>query len=161
MKRYCIDASFFINGWNKTYRIDLFPQVWSAVGNLIECQQARVSWEILKEVRQQKDGLCEWIDTHKGKIVRPGPEEQKAIRVLMRRYPNIAAQGRTPNAGDPWVIALAKAEDLIVVTDENPQAKANPNKPPKITYLCDQLGIDWMRPIDFLADVLPPPNRQI
>ena len=73
----------------------------------------------------------------------------------MLKFPNIAAQGGSTNAADPWVIVLAQSVGCVVVTDENEQTIAKSTKPPKITYVCNQIGLKWMRPIDFLADILP------
>jgi hypothetical protein len=159
MKAYCLDTSLLINGWNKYYRIDLFPHIWEVIGELVGNGRARIPWEVAKEIKKQHDELTEWMIQHKDVIVRPRAEEIELMRTLMSQYPNIAAQGGSTNAADPWVIVLAQALGAVVVTDENPQSVAKETKPPKITFLCDQLGIPWMRPIDFLADVMPPGRK--
>ena len=159
MKTYCLDTSVLINGWNKHYRRDVFPHVWDELGRRLACGQARVPWEVYKEIDKQADELREWISQYKEFIKRPSSDELRLIRDLMAIFPNMAAQGGSINAADPWVIVSAQSVNGIVVTDEKPQAVAKPTKPPKITFVCEQLGIPWMAPIDFLADILAPLGR--
>lgn len=154
MTTYCLDTSLLINGWNKHYRRDVFPQVWEAIGRLIASGKARIPWEVFKEVNKQADELQVWVTEYKHLIERPSDDELEKMRLLMAQFPNIAAQGGSTNAADPWVIVLAQSLGGIVVTDEKRQASAKSTKPPKITFVCDQIDIPWMTPIDFLADVL-------
>jgi len=69
----------------------------------------------------------------------------------MSSHKHFAAHGRSSNATDPWVIAEAMVAGAVVVTDEI----SNPNRrltiPPKIPDVCNDLHVDWVSPIDFLA----------
>jgi len=154
--KYCLDTSLLINAWNKRYRMDveIFKPIWQKLGALIASGVARVPWEVFREIKKQRDALLTWVEQYKDMIKRPSEDEQMRMLALMARFPNLAAQGGSINAADPWVIVLAQAEDLVVVTDENPQDKARRTKPPKIPFVCDALRIDWMTPIDFLAEVM-------
>ena len=153
-KLYCFDTNLLIGGWHRIYRKDVFPEIWNRIGELIENDQAKIPWEVWKEIEYVDDDLTKWLGQFKPKLNRPTPDEQNALRDIMREIPNMAAQGKTTNAADPFVIAMAKALDGIVVTEESEQEKSKPTKSPKITYSCERLGVRWMRPIDFLAEVM-------
>lgn len=150
MKTYCLDTSFLINGWNKHYCIDLFPQIWELTSTAIDSQIAVIPWEVFREVKKQRDELTEWVEQHKHLISRPSEDEQESVRDLLNRIPNLVAQGSTSNAADPWVVAKAMAEGHVVVTYEGPQSNPKSTKPPKITYVCDTMGVDHVTPVDFL-----------
>ena len=70
------------------------------------------------------------------------------MRELMNRMPNLAAEGDR-NRADPWVVTLAQVRGTMVVTDEK-WSNTRPTKPPKIPNVCNELGIKWKTPAEFI-----------
>jgi hypothetical protein len=150
-ERYCLDTSVFINSWQAHYRIDVFPGVWAALdglireGRLVSCQ------EVFTELQKQRDALLDWGKARKQIFEPPTAETTLQMSKIMERFPNFAAIGGSTNAADPWLIAHARITDTTVVTFEQDQ-QTKPTKPPKIPNVCNDLGIRWLPPIDFLAE---------
>jgi Domain of unknown function (DUF4411) len=51
------------------------------------------------------------------------------------------------NAADPWVIALAKARGLTVVT---PEVQTGNFDKPRVPDVCEALGVPWMNLYDWI-----------
>lgn len=150
--RYCLDTSVFINGWNKRYRVDVFPSLWEKLNVLLHKGTAFSCDEVYRELVYQDDALAEWAKARKQFFELPTEETVLTFRELIHHYPNFAAQGGTGNDADPWLIAHAILAKAIVVTDE--QAATNPKstKPPKIPNICEQLpDLRCITPIEFFA----------
>ncbi len=61
-------------------------------------------------------------------------EIEAQVRDIMRRYPRLVDTKRGRSVGDPFVIAVAQARKLTVIT------------------VCADLGIRWVRIIDFFRE---------
>ena len=57
-------------------------------------------------------------------------------------YPKLGDVYDPRNRADPWVVAAAAVQGLIVVTEE---ADTGPRKTHKIPWVCDQENIKWIR----------------
>jgi hypothetical protein len=150
---YCVDTSFLINGWRKHYRIDVFAPVWDRLDVLIEDGTLLSCEEVYFELARQKDELLEWAKYRKAAFQKPTARTIAECKKIMSKYPNFAASGGSTNAADPWVIAHAIATESTVVTDETRAPNQRATKPPRIPDVCDAMGIRWLPPIDFLAEV--------
>jgi Domain of unknown function (DUF4411) len=148
---YCLDSSFLINGWQKRYRPDVFPSIWTTLSSLIDEKVVFSCEEVYLEIKEQQDDLFKWVDAHKRAFLQPDENVSSEMLKVMAKFPNLAAKGAALNRADPWVVALARVNGAIVVTDEQPAEKQKPTKPPKLPNVCEGLDIRWMRPIDFLA----------
>lgn len=151
--RYCLDTSFFIEGWKRHYHWEVFSSLWRQIevklteGVLFSCN------EVFEELRVQEDELFSWCRERKSSFEMPTEDVISEIQKIMTILPNFAATGGgSTNAADPWVIAHAKASGAIVVTYEEP-AKTRKTIPPKIPNACDQLGVQWMTPIDCFREL--------
>jgi hypothetical protein len=62
------------------------------------------------------------------------------VSEVVARFPQFVPE-RSPDGiwADPYVIALAKVDNLVVVTGEK---KAAPNAKPHIPNVCDALGVE-------------------
>jgi Domain of unknown function (DUF4411) len=149
---YCLDTSFLINGWNKRYRIDVFPTVWATIEANFGERAICSCEEVYNETQAQRDELSAWTKRHRAFFHNPGAETLAELARVMARFPNFVAQGGSTNGADPLVIAQAIVLDAVVVTDEV-QANTKPTKPPKIPNACDVMGVRWVSPIDFLKEL--------
>jgi len=53
------------------------------------------------------------------------------------------------SVGDPFVIAVARAKTFTVISGENATRKL---EAPRIPDVCDDLGIRWIRMLDFFRE---------
>jgi len=151
--RFCLDTSFLINAWWKRYRRDVFPTLWTKLDGLLSGGTVSSCEEIFEELKDQRDELYDWANGHKVAFHAPSAQTIAEFKAVMAKYPNFAAASSAhKNGADPWVIAQAKVSNLIVVTDEEP-GKTKKTKPPKIPSVCEDLGLRWVSPIDFLKRV--------
>jgi hypothetical protein len=147
---FCLDTSFFINGWQKRYRISVFPSLWHRVDELIGKGSVFSCAEVFHEIERQKDDLYHWAKRRRECFPQPTEEVIAEIHRVMVAAPNFAAAGGAKNAADPWVIAQAIVSNAAVVTDESPSPKQRSTKPPRLPDICDRLGVPWTSPIEFL-----------
>jgi hypothetical protein len=149
---YCLDTSFFINGWRKHYGIEVFPGVWDHVDDLIKQRTVFSCEEVYRELKKKDDDVFAWAKGRKEIFQKPSRDTAKYLREVMRAFPNLAAVGRSKNRADPWVIAEAMVLRAHVVTTEEPDPKMKQTKPPKIPTVCEKLGIRWLSPLAFFAN---------
>jgi hypothetical protein len=149
--RYCLDTSVFINGWNKRYRVDVFPSLWQELNRILHDGTAFSCDEVYRELAYQDDALSAWAKERKQFFEIPTEETVLTVRELIHNYPNFAAQGGTGNEADPWLIAHARLANAVVVTDEQAAPNLKSTKPPKIPNICELLPLRWMTPIEFFA----------
>lgn len=150
MKRYLLDTSVFINAWNKYYRRPVFPGVWTAIEALLDSRVAFSCRDVFVEIEGQQDELYEWAKLRRHIFQEPPEDVTFEMQHVMAHFPQFAAQGRSLNAADPWVIAHARHSDAIVVTDEQWAERQKPTKPPKIPNACEALDVSWMPIVSFL-----------
>jgi hypothetical protein len=152
-ERFCLDTSFLINGWHKRYRIDVFPSLWDTLSVLMQAGTVFSCHDVYLELQHQDDELLVWAKERAAAFEKPTEEVLAELARIMGRFSNFAAQGGAKNRADPFVIAHARVDGAIVVTDEQWADRQKATKPPKVPNACDALGVSWMRPIDFLGAI--------
>jgi len=165
-QRFCLDTSFLINGWNKRYPVNVFPALWDALSGLMGRQLVFSCEEVYNELKHQQDALFDWAKARRAAFEKPNEEILEELARIMAQFRNFAAQGGgSRNRADPFVIAHARVAGAVVVTDEEPVQRQKPTKPPKIPNVCEEIGVLWMPPADFLAAagivfgaISPPPG---
>jgi hypothetical protein len=151
-QRYCLDSSFFINGWNKHWRIDVFPTLWSRLHEMIDGKIVFSCRAVHNEIKKQKDELTVWADNHLHVFEQPTSDLTMHMNEVMSQMRSLAAKGRSLNEADPWVIAHAHLGKAWVVTDEAYEHRRN-TKPPALPVACEFFEVQWLPPLDFLAKI--------
>ena len=153
-QRYCLDTSCLINGWRKHYCRSVFPTLWDKIDELIDASTIFSCDEVYRELEKQDDDLLEWAKQRRKELFEKPTELTIAeVATIMRSHPTFAAAGGSTNAADPWLIAHAKIANAVVVTDEHYADNQRPTKSPKIPNVCEELGMKWMKPVDFFEAV--------
>lgn len=154
-KGYLLDTGFFINGWRKWYRRDVFPGLWARVEESLLEREAYSIRAVYQELQYQDDDLASWAKARQGAFVPETEELGHQMSLVMKAIPNFVAAGGAPNMADPFIVAQAKLDGAIVVTAEMPATarQIKPTKPPKLPSACDELGVKWMSCWDFLAAI--------
>lgn len=102
--------------------------------------------EVLLELERGGDELYQWAKELDFLFLEPSEKVQQVVSEIVERYPSFVPDESSDGIwADPYVIALAKVNNAIIVTGE--KAVGPGAKRPKIPNICQDLQI---RCIDFL-----------
>jgi hypothetical protein len=149
MAVYSFDSSAFINPFRRYYPQDLFPKFWDAVTERIVSGQIIASEVVRDEIDQKDDQLKTWVRSQSGLFVPVDEEQQERVAEILSEYPNWVDVESSKNNADPFVIALAQAQELAVAADEANGSEQNP----KIPFVCKQFGVRYLKVIDFIREI--------
>lgn len=97
--------------------------------------------EVYREIEKKDDTAFQWLKAHRGIVVELDIDIQRRVTSILGLHPRLIDTRKNRSAGDPFVIGLAQARGLSVVTGEKPSGVlAKPNIPD----VCASLGIPWM-----------------
>jgi len=143
---YSLDTSGILDAWVRHYPLDVFPTIWAQMDTAAKNGEIFVIEEVVRELEKKEDGIHKWVK-QRGRIVVPIDSEiQKYVVEIMSKYGRLVDSKKNRSVGDPWVIALAQARGLTVVTGE--RATGNLAKP-KIPDVCKDLGLSCIEMIGF------------
>lgn len=128
---FSFDTSAFIEPHIRLYPRDLFEAHWQWVERLIGDGTIRCSELVKIELSKTEDDLFKWSKDQENLFIPIDTETQTALKEVIRKFPIITDYHRDRSGADPWVIALAMANDCHVVTYEN-MGKKNEAKIPNI-----------------------------
>lgn len=107
-----------------------------APGESHQQNKIKAADEVYEELEDHGDELFEWAKKQRKMFVALDGTLQKRARSLLRQFPHLAKQDRTRPDADPFVIALALANNVPVVSYEI----SKPTKP-RIPDVCRHLGV--------------------
>jgi hypothetical protein len=147
---FVFDTSAYINGWNHHYSGPSFEPLWVFVADAMEDGRIVSPRAVHREIQQRTDALAGWARNRR--FVDPNERVQRLVGQLQVQFPEVfSTPGR--NDADPWVIALAQADGLTVVTYEGRQfsgAPARRSRFPKMPEICATLGVSCVNPSEAL-----------
>lgn len=145
--KYCFDTSAFVESWRRHYPPDIFPSLWEELENMIASNRIIVSKEVEKELMNGNDELKEWFKTNNSCVKQYTSEQLELVRDIVGKFPKASDYNRTkPFHADPFVVALAKLEDAVVVTFEG--NNGNPDNP-RIPFVCKSYDVECCNMITF------------
>lgn len=148
---YCLDANFFIEGWNKYYSPLLSPTYWDVINRIAEEGTIFIPKEVQKEIINQQDELAKWIKVSPIQVKSYTENVGKCLKSIYAQNPlhyNLVDNTKNRSAADPWVIAHAINENAIVVTKEYKITNPATTKI-KIPNVCENMGIEWIDDFEF------------
>ena len=151
MKRYCLDANVFIEGWNGYYSMELCPEYWDILDKLALENRIFSPVEVMKEIEKTDDNLKKWAKARPHLFMEITVEVQEHLRKIMASHGRLVDSIKQRSIADPWVIAFAMAENAVVVTKE--AASAAPTKRIKIPDVCQALNVPWMNDFQFAREI--------
>ncbi|WKZ28995.1 MAG: DUF4411 family protein [Patescibacteria group bacterium] len=138
--RYCLDACALIDFDKVRFPHDHFEVVWKELNSLVESgamiSPREVRREVVTEVKE-KDWVNKWASTRKQMFINPDEEQEKIVTLVLTKFPKMLNKYQSGPFADPWVVALAKARNLTVITSELPGGKGAW----KIPDICRELGV--------------------
>jgi uncharacterized protein YacL len=146
---YCIDTNALVDLWRRLYPIDVFPSLWKNIEELARSGKLIAPREVLKELEQVDDDLLKWVKKHGRMIVGLETEQLDRVKEILRVFPTLIEPNKTIPDADPFVIALAMTESVVVVTNER---MAGPGARPKIPNVCSRYGVKCLNLLDFFRE---------
>ena len=151
MPKYSIDTSAILDAWVRYYPLDLFPSFWDKFHILAESKDVIAIELIGHELRTKDDGCYNWFKDNNLSyfFVEISIPVEKEVTEILRdpNYQKLVDDRKGTYSADPFVIALAIVEGLIVVTGE--RASNNILKP-RIPDVCNSIGIDCINILDLM-----------
>ena len=146
MPDYWVDTDGLIAANNHGYAFDLVPQFWGFLVQMAKAGNIASPIRVYGELTEETYGpLRDWAVENRdiGFFIEASEKVQRtftkiADHVLTQQYKTEHAQ-KFLDGADPWLIAHAKTEGGLVVTNETVgQAGA---KKPKIPNICNKFGV--------------------
>lgn len=144
---YCVDTSSLIAAWQERYPIEHFPSVWVKVDILIEAGRLVAPVEVLHETSKRSDDLHAWLKARAKAFRELDEDVQIAAAEVLARFPRLVGERKLRTSADPFVIALARVENLQIVTDEKPTGSA---ARPNIPDVCAAFGMTPFSLLDLI-----------
>ncbi len=148
-RTYSLDANVFIESWRRLYRPRRFVSFWDRVDEGIRAGNLRATEEVKVEIWRRDDELKSWLKDRQEVFVPHEEDVQLALSRALIPCQRMLGSHKGHNAADPWVIALAMARGMTVVTLEG--RTGNTNKP-RIPDVCEELGVPWRSLADFIDE---------
>lgn len=146
---YCWDTSAFIHSWVRTSPPDIFVTLWDrldaeiAGGSIVAPEEVYIELE-----RQEGDTLLEWVKARRANLIVPlEADVQDRVTEIGAAFATLVSGDADRNLADPWVIGLAMARGLTVVTQES---RPGSTESPTIPRVCAHFGVPFLNTFDFM-----------
>ncbi|MCX6233788.1 MAG: DUF4411 family protein [Bacteroidetes bacterium] len=134
---YCIDTSSLIDLKKKYPPDSFFKAIWDDIGEMVKEGNfftIELVIEELNKFEDKNDFLVSWINHHKHKLIlHITSEVWTAGKIIMKEHPELLKEEKQvkyiPEA-DPFLIATAMVNNLIIITEEN---KTSHNRIPAVS----------------------------
>jgi len=153
---YALDTNVLIHAWRDLLPLDIAPGFWEQLEALGQDGAVVISMEVVKELEKRDDELLEWVKNRTFMHLESEEDVQSHVgEVLLvevnEHNPPLVDPDRPDSDGDVWVIALARARNATVVTQENSAPLAK--KKAKIPDVCNALDVRCINLLAFMREV--------
>lgn len=126
---YSIDSSGVLDLF-RYYPPDVFPTIWIQLDGAAKGGNIFAIDEVYRELEKKDDAAFQWLKARLAMIVAIDTKIQERVTAILGAHPRLIDTRRNRSSGDPFVIALAQARALSVVTGERASGVvAKPNIP--------------------------------
>jgi len=147
--KYVFDTNIFINLKNKyPSDISVFVPLWEKIETLFDNGIIISSDEVIEEIQKGNDDLESWAKAHDNSFYPSDESIQIIVKEILQKFGALVTKPKKPNSADPFIIALAKQNSCVVVTEEGHGTEINPTIP----YVCNCYGIKCIKLMDFLRE---------
>jgi hypothetical protein len=158
-KRYVLDANVFIQAHQTHYNFDICPGFWLALSRQHEAKRIFSIDKVRAELLAMNDQPSDWVKSR-------APDtffKRTADREVSGAFRDVVnwvqsesqftpeAKAEFASVADGWVIAYAKANDLVVVTHEVYAPEARKKVP--IPNVCLEFDVEYCNTFDMLRDL--------
>lgn len=164
MTKYLLDSNIYLNFYDRYYQYDHFPTFWTRITEVLN--EKVVIPKVVIDEHYQDNWFKDWLsENFHSKIINHKDYAEQWGSVLAHvsscgLYKDEALSSSKGWAheriADPWIVAIAKADDLVVVTGElknHNLSATNPSKSAKIPDVCNSLGIRCIDMNSFFKEI--------
>jgi hypothetical protein len=144
---FTLDSNILIN-LVRTYPRDIFGSLWDSIEAAVEDEGICICEAVLREVHRGGDDLHAWARGLAGFTCSVTDEELVTVAGIAADHPDWVRD--QVNEADPFVIAHAKSEGSVVVTEENRKGPGTTDKNLKIPNVADEHGVRCMKFFEFV-----------
>ena len=140
---YSLDTSTLMDWQSRYYPRDVFPGLDQRIDRLIRDGQCRAVDLVREELGAiGTPDLRSWASKHNDLFVTLAPEVQVEAATIQATYPELMDPKGLHDSADAYVIALARLEKGIVVSQETSvNEKQRPRQSYYIPDVCRSLGV--------------------
>ncbi|MCJ7553866.1 MAG: DUF4411 family protein [Ignavibacteriaceae bacterium] len=146
--KYVFDTGPFID--SRYYFPDIFKSYWNELNKMAEQRDIISVKEVYNELLNGSDIISDWAKQNKDIFEIPNPDEFQVVTEILSKHKELVRNanfsGGSPVA-DPFVIAKAQVNDLIVVTLEIYKEHAH-----KIPNICQEYDLKYMSFQEFMIN---------
>jgi hypothetical protein len=146
--KYSFDTNIYISIWRDNYPPDRFPTLYNDLADLIKKGIILSSYTVKIELEKQRDEIYTFFKKYKNLFVQPNKNEQNYVQILVNHpdFPKWGLGDSEKHYADPYIVALAKAHDLKVITYESGRGENT------IHRACEILNVECHNFVKFLRD---------
>lgn len=144
---YTLDSNILINLIQR-YPRDIFPAMWDNIESSVSAGESCICEAILREVHRGGDELHKWAKSLHGFVCKATDSELNTVGEIAAIHPGWV-QGQL-NEADPFIIAHAKEEASIIVTEENKKGPGTADKNQKIPNVAEKLNVQTMKFFEYV-----------
>lgn len=147
--KYCFDTSAFIQPWQNRFPPDLFSPLWTKIERVILAGDIVSSKVVLDDLKRIDDDVYRWAKVQKNLFIEIDESIQCEVQEILAAFPRLVEQGGRRSSSDPFVVALAKLNNVCVVTYELPHPNS---KRTNIPIVCRNYGIEYKDLLGVMRD---------
>jgi Domain of unknown function (DUF4411) len=146
--KYVFDSGPFIDC--RYYYPNIFKSYWDKLNQLVGNGDIISVKEVYNEILKGSDIISDWANQNSGIFEEPSGGEFEIVKDIMSKHKELIRlvnfTGGTPVA-DPFIIAKAEVNNLVVVTQEIFRENAH-----KIPNICKEHNVNYMTLEEFMLN---------
>ena len=146
---YVLDTSAILDCWERYYPPDVFPGLYKNIEQMIADEKLISPDEIYRELEKKDDAAFAWAKRNRTMFLPLDNATQIEVAAILGSHPLLIQAGGRRSGGDPFVVAVAKVFNGVVVTAEKDQLT---QKRVTIPRVCSELGIRCLQVIEFIRE---------
>ena len=153
---YLLDANTLINAHNGWFALNRVPEFWLWLIHQAETGTIKMPSETYGEVENGNDELAAWMkETEHKKFLRLAEDADLAkVQSVLTRYGYDLTEDELITIGqDPFLIAAALGHAGRIVVTGEVSASSKMRAKRKVPDICNDLGVPWRSPVEFIRDL--------
>ncbi|ENV55377.1 DUF4411 family protein [Acinetobacter baylyi] len=152
MTKYLLDTNIYINFYERYYLFDFFPSFWEKIKVTINSQV--VLPDIVVSEHYQDERFKKWLEENFTGVSCKYKDYVDLWSEVIQHIANHECYSdkaltndkswTREKIADGWLIAIAKKDNLVIVTSETKNINLNKNQPtqnPKVPDIANDLGV--------------------
>lgn len=126
--RFIIDTNIFLDAYKKYYGFDIAPKFWTCLLGEIEKGNIIIIDKVIKELEKGDDDLSKWVCDNCNNYEYNSLSHIESYSLILNHVndcgyykDNALRIWADEEVADPWIIAVAKDLNCVIITNETKQ----------------------------------------